>query len=188
MNDAPQHTFQLLTKRPERLAQIADQLDWAPNIWQGVTVESEKYVDRITLLRSTPAQTKFISFEPLLSDVGHINLSSIDWAIVGGESGPRSCPIELDWVLNIKDQCEKQEVLFYFKQWGGVNKKKSGRDLLERTWNNILIDGHHRYEICTKHGIPFTVATMIGTWSYSKGIYRFSQTLYDDLMATPLPR
>jgi len=137
MNDNPQHIFQLLTKRPERLAKIAERVNWTPNIWQGVSVESEKYVGRINCLRSTPAITKFISFEPLLNDVGSIDFSGIDWAIVGGESGPRSRPIELDWILNIKEQCEKQEVLFYFKQWGGTNKKKAGRELLGQTWDAI---------------------------------------------------
>jgi protein gp37 len=137
MNSSPQHTFQLLTKRPERLVSIANNLEWAANIWQGVTVENEKYVERIDLLKQTPAQTKFISFEPLLADVGVIDLSGIDWAIVGGESGPKSRPIELEWILSIKNQCEKQEVLFYFKQWGGMNKKKTGRELLGRTWDAI---------------------------------------------------
>jgi len=137
MKNNSQHIFQLLTKRPERLAKIAEQLEWTPNIWQGVTVENQKFVKRIDLLRSIPSQTKFISFEPLLSDVGVIDLSGIDWAIVGGESGPRSRPIELNWILNIKDQCERQEVLFYFKQWGGTNKKKAGRELLGQTWDAV---------------------------------------------------
>lgn len=137
MNDNPQHVFQLLTKRPEKLEVIAEQVEWTPNIWQGITIESRKYISRIEYLRNTPAQTKFISFEPLLDDIGLIDLSCIDWAIVGGESGPRSRPIELEWVLNIKEQCEKQEILFYFKQWGGTNKKRAGRKLLGQTWDSI---------------------------------------------------
>jgi protein gp37 len=137
MNDAPQHVFQLLTKRPERFVEIAGAVIWTSNIWQGVTVESAKHTDRIELLRSVPAKTKFISFEPLLNNVGKLDLSSIDWAIVGGESGPRSRPIYPEWVANIKDQCEKQEVLFYFKQWGGTNKKKAGREFQGRTWDAI---------------------------------------------------
>ena len=137
MNMNPQHTFQLLTKRPERLAKIAPGLEWGLNIWQGVTVENTEYSNRVGLLRQVPACTKFVSFEPLLGDIGNIDLSGIDWAIVGGESGPRSRPVELAWILNIKNQCEKQEVLFYFKQWGGTNKKKSGRELLGQTWDSV---------------------------------------------------
>ena len=129
MNNNPHHTFQLLTKRPERLADIAKNLHWTRNIWQGVTVERKEYVSRIELLQQTDACVKFISCEPLLEDVGLIDLSGIDWVIVGSESGPRCRPIAIDWVLNIKEQCEKQEVLFFFKQWGGTNKKKTGREL-----------------------------------------------------------
>jgi len=137
MNENQQHVFQILTKRPERLAEIALELTWTPNIWQGVTVESSKYVDRIELLRQIPAQIRFISFEPLIGDVGRVNLLNIQWAIVGGESGARSRPIELNWVLNLKEQCDAQGTLFYFKQWGGVNKKKSGRTLLGKTWDAV---------------------------------------------------
>jgi len=137
MNENPQHTFQLLTKRPERMAELASELNWTPNIWQGVSVENEKHADRITLLKEVPAQIRFISFEPLIGCVGSIELDGIDWAIVGGESGPHSRPIESDWVLNIKKQCEDQGVLFNFKQWGGFNKKKTGRNLLGRTWDAI---------------------------------------------------
>ena len=137
MNKNPQHIFQLLTKRPERLADIARSLEWTSNIWQGVTIESKKYVNRICHLRCIPAKTKFISFEPLIGDVGAIDLTGIDWAIVGGESGTKSRPIDQKWVLSIKDQCKKNEVLFYFKQWGGTNKKKTGRELLGRTWDEI---------------------------------------------------
>ena len=137
MNKNPKHIFQLLTKRPERLLKVNKELEWTPNIWQGVTVENEKYISRIDLLRKTSAKIKFISFEPLLGDVGTIDLSGIDWSIVGGESGPKSRPIELDWILNIKKQCEKQGTLFYFKQWGGTNKKRAGRELLGQTWDAI---------------------------------------------------
>ena len=111
---------------------------WSENIWQGVTVESEKYKGRIDSLRNVPATIKFISFEPLLGDVGPVNLRDIDWAIVGGESGFNCRPMELDWVLNIKQQCEQQNTMFYFKQWGGVNKKRNGRELLGRTWDDML--------------------------------------------------
>ena len=129
MNQATWHTFQILTKRAERLVSISEQLNWSPNIWQGVTVESEKYKSRIELLKRVPARIKFVSFEPLIGDVGSVNLSSIDWVIVGGESGFNCRKIEEDWILNIKNQCEQQKVYFYFKQWGGTNKKKNGRKL-----------------------------------------------------------
>ena len=137
MNQATWHTFQILTKRAERLVSISEQLNWSPNIWQGVTVESEKYKNRIELLKRVPARIKFVSFEPLIGDVGSVNLSSIDWVIVGGESGFNCRKIEEDWILNIKNQCEQQKVYFYFKQWGGTNKKKNGRKLLGKTWDDM---------------------------------------------------
>lgn len=137
MNNARQHTFQILTKRADRLAELCSQLNWTPNIWQGVTVENSKNVSRIDFLRSVPAHIRFISFEPLLSDIGHVDLSGIDWAIIGGESGPRARQIEEQWVMNIKQQCEQQHTLFYFKQWGGTNKKKTGRVLLGQTWDDM---------------------------------------------------
>ena len=139
MNDTPQHAYQILTKRADRLAKVANNLNWTPNIWQGVTVENIKFVDRIDFLRNIPAQIKFISFEPLLDTVGELDLSNINWAIVGGESGIGARPIQEEWILNIKEQCEKQNVLFYFKQWGGTNKKKNGRELLGKTWDNIPV-------------------------------------------------
>jgi protein gp37 len=137
MRYALQHTFQILTKRTDRLVELSTQLSWTPNIWQGITVENRRHIGRIDHLRSVPAYTKFISFEPLLGDIGVINLSNIDWAIVGGESGPRARHIDEQWVINIKKQCEEQDVLFYFKQWGGTNKKEAGRKLLGRTWDDI---------------------------------------------------
>lgn len=137
MNQAHWHTFQVLTKRAERLAELSPDLIWSDNIWQGVTVENEKYKARIDYLRKVPAAVRFVSFEPLLGDVGPVNLDDIDWAIVGGESGFNCRPMELDWVLNIKRQCDKQNTLFYFKQWGGVQKKKNGRELLGRTWDDM---------------------------------------------------
>jgi len=137
MNSTPQHTYQILTKRAERLTEIAGELTWTSNIWQGVTVENISTVTRIDFLRKIPAVVKFISFEPLLGDIGDINLSNINWAIVGGESGVGARPVEEKWILNIKKQCERQNVLFYFKQWGGKNKKKSGRELLGKTWDSM---------------------------------------------------
>jgi len=137
MNKANWHTFQVLTKRAERLSELTSELVWSDNIWQGVTVENEKNKFRIDYLRRIPASVKFISFEPLIGDVGQVNLEGIDWAIVGGESGFNCRPMEVDWVLNIKRQCEEQNVLFYFKQWGGVRRQKNGRLLLGRTWDEM---------------------------------------------------
>jgi protein gp37 len=137
MNANPQHIFQVLTKRADRLADISTKVKWSDNIWLGVTVENDKHKDRIDTLRITPAKVKFVSFEPLLNDIGTVDLSQIDWAIVGGESGWYARPMEQDWVLNIKAQCEQQGALFYFKQWGGVRKKQAGRVLLGKTWDAI---------------------------------------------------
>ena len=137
MNNNPQHVFQVLTKRAYRLVDISDKVTWSKNIWLGVTVESSACKDRIQHLSRMPARIKFISFEPLLNDVGVLNLSGIDWAIIGGESGWRARPMQESWVVCIKDQCEQQNVMFYFKQWGGTNKKKTGRLLFERTWDDM---------------------------------------------------
>lgn len=137
MNKADNHTFQVLTKRANRLKEIAIDLIWSKNIWMGVTVESSKYKNRIDLLREVPAKIRFLSIEPLLDDLGTLDLSNIDWVIVGGESGPKSRPMNEEWVKNIKEQCEKQNVLFYFKQWGGFNKKKTGRLLDGKEWNDM---------------------------------------------------
>ena len=137
MNNCPQHVFQVLTKRAARLKSIAEKVTWTDNIWLGVTVENEACKERIEYLQGVPAKVKFISFEPLLDDVGALNLIGIDWAIIGGESGWKARPMQEEWVLNIKKQCEEQSTLFYFKQWGGVNKKKTGRTLLERTWDDM---------------------------------------------------
>ncbi|MCK9264042.1 MAG: phage Gp37/Gp68 family protein [Deltaproteobacteria bacterium] len=135
IRQAKQHTFQVLTKRAERLHDLSDELDWPDNLWMGVTVESGKYTNRIDLLRKVPAAVKFLSIEPMVGPVGKLDLTSIDWVIVGGESGPGARPIEKIWVNNIKDQCIVGGVPFFFKQWGGVNKKKTGRLLDGKTWS-----------------------------------------------------
>ena len=135
MNLANQHVFQILTKRAERMVELAPYLSWAPNIWMGVTVEDNDNKGRIDLLRQVPANVRFISFEPLIGKVNEPDLTNIDWAIVGGESGSSSRPIEIEWVLHLKEVCELHDVAFYFKQWGGKNKKKAGRLLLGRTWD-----------------------------------------------------
>ncbi|MBN2124518.1 MAG: phage Gp37/Gp68 family protein [Deltaproteobacteria bacterium] len=134
---ASQHIFQVLTKRSENLARLCHKLPWPDNVWLGVTVESEKYKRRMEDLRRTPAKIKFVSFEPLLGPVNRVEFRDIDWAIVGGESGPRARPIEVAWVKDIRDQCLKSHVPFFFKQWGGKDRKKAGRILEGRTWDQM---------------------------------------------------
>jgi len=138
------HTFQVLTKRAARLEEIARRLDWPPNVWMGVSVESASYVHRLQHLRSVPAAVRFVSFEPLLEPLGAVDLRSIDWAIVGGESGPRARPMQESWVIEIRDRCLAARVPFFFKQWGGTNKKKAGRLLDGRTWDELpsLVANH----------------------------------------------
>ena len=137
MNRAPWHTFQVLTKRAERLANISKRLSWGKNIWMGVSIENEKYKYRIELLKKSNAKVKFVSFEPLLGDVGKLGLKGIDWVIVGGESGPQARYMAPEWVEKIRDRCLEQHIPFFFKQWGGVNKKKAGRILDGRIWNQL---------------------------------------------------
>ena len=137
MNDNPQHVFQVLTKRSDLLLKYSDQLKWSHNIWMGVSVENEKVTNRIDELRKTGAKVKFLSCEPLIGPLLNLNLNKIDWVIVGGESGRKARPMKEDWVLDILDQCKKADVKFFFKQWGGTNKKKTGRVLLERTWDEM---------------------------------------------------
>lgn len=137
MNRAHWHRFQVLTKRADRLEELSPYLEWTPNIWMGVSVESQKYVSRIDNLRSTGAKTKFLSLEPLLGPLKNLNLSGIDWAIVGGESGFGARPMLIDWVTSIRHQCVDANVAFFFKQWGGVQKKRNGRLLEGRTWDEL---------------------------------------------------
>lgn len=137
MKRAHWHTFQILTKRDERLAEIAPRLPWPPNVWIGVSIETREYLRRVDALRATPAAVKFLSLEPLLGPLGTLDLAGIDWMIVGGESGPKARPMELAWVREIRDQCVEQGIAFFFKQWGGANKKKTGRVLDGRTWDEF---------------------------------------------------
>ncbi len=137
MNKADRHIFQILTKRSERLAELAPKLTWGNNIWMGVTVESAEYHNRIEHLSSTPARLKFLSLEPLLSHIHNLTLTEIDWVIVGGESGFRSRPISADWIREIQQRCLELNTPFFFKQWGGVNKKKNGRMLDGKLWNEM---------------------------------------------------
>ena len=137
MNRASQHTFQILTKRPDRVVQLGRRLRWTPNIWLGTSIESERWLGRLARLRDTDAHTKFLSLEPLLGPLLDIPLQEIDWVIVGGESGPGARPMDIDWVRDIRDNCLQNGVPFFFKQWGGVFKKKTGRTLDSRIWDQM---------------------------------------------------
>ena len=142
MERANWHLFQVLTKRHERLRELlSGELEWMsslPNVWFGVSVEDKQYgLPRIDSLRRTPAAVRFLSIEPLLEDLGPLDLSGIDWVIVGGESGPRSRPMREEWVISIRDQCRKQKVAFFFKQWGGVRKRETGRELGGKTYDEM---------------------------------------------------
>jgi len=139
MRQANQHQYQILTKRAERLAELSGELCWQDNIWMGVTVEAADYKYRIDYLRYTGAKIKFLSLEPLLGDLGELNLDGIGWVIVGGESGPGARPMEIEWVRGIREQCRGQNVPFFFKQWGGVNKKKAGRVLDGEIWDEMPV-------------------------------------------------
>lgn len=136
MAKADWHNFQVLTKRSERLKEFNNKLNWRPHIWMGVSVENQKVIHRIDDLRKTDAHIKFLSIEPLLGSLSNLDLTGIDWVIVGGESGPKARPMKEEWVLEIKAQCDEQNIPFFFKQWGGVRKHKTGRTLLGRTWDN----------------------------------------------------
>jgi len=138
------HRFQVLTKRAERLAELGSRLPWLPNIWMGVSVETGRYRSRIDALRSTGAAVRFLSLEPLLGPLRGLDLSDIDWVIVGGESGPGARPLETEWVTDLRDQCRHAEVPFFFKQWGGRNKKKAGRLLEGRTWDEMPVASGER--------------------------------------------
>ena len=137
MSRASWHVFQVLTKRSERLVECAPRINWPANVWMGVSVENEDYTCRIDELRRTQAAVRFISFEPLLAPVGELDLSGIDWAIVGGESGPGARPMKERWVVDIRDQCLDHGVPFFFKQWGGIRKKRTGRRLRGRLWDEM---------------------------------------------------
>ncbi len=135
MHRARWHVFQVLTKRSQRLRKLAPLLDWPSNVWMGVSVETTEYLRRVDDLRSTPARVKFLSLEPLLGSLSALELDDIDWVIVGGESGPGARPMRKEWALKIRDQCREASVPFFFKQWGGVNRKKTGRLLQGQTWD-----------------------------------------------------
>jgi protein gp37 len=135
MGKAHWHQFQVLTKRAERLEELNSDLPWPENVWQGVSVENADYTFRIDHLRRTGAKTRFLSIEPLLGPIPALNLDRIDWVIIGGESGPGARPLQRNWIVDLIDQCERAEVPVFFKQWGGTNKKKAGRELDGRTYD-----------------------------------------------------
>lgn len=137
MERTPQHIYQILTKRPGRMAKLATKLPWPDNVWMGTTVESARYLRRIDQLRRVPAITRWLSMEPLLGPTPELNLDGIHWVVVGGESGPGARPIHEEWILQILDHCRAQDVAFFFKQWGGLNKKKAGRLLQGRLYSEM---------------------------------------------------
>jgi protein gp37 len=137
MNACPQHEFQVLTKRPERTLELASELEWSPNIWMGTSVENAMYTHRIKTLRHVPAAIRFLSCEPLIGAIPRLPLEGIHWVIVGGESGPGARVMEHEWVEQIRDRCVEREVPFFFKQWGGVQKSRTGRVLEGRTWDEF---------------------------------------------------
>ena len=146
MNVAQHHVFQVLTKRSQRLKELAPELNWSPNIWMGVSVEDQNVVNRIDDLRDVPARIRFLSIEPLIGPITNIGLSGINWVIVGGESGPKARPMNPEWARNIRDLCVEKNVQFFFKQWGGVNKKKTGRKLDGEFWNQRPEYFHEKQE------------------------------------------
>lgn len=137
MNNCPQHTFQVLTKRPERTAELSASIEWTPNIWMGTSVENRAVVRRVHDLRKCGAKVKFLSVEPLLGPIPRLPLTGINWVIVGGESGPGARPMDPEWARQIRDRCVERKVPFFFKQWGGVIKSATGRELDGRTWNQM---------------------------------------------------
>jgi protein gp37 len=137
MASTPQHTYQVLTKRAERLKDLSARLLWPPNVWMGVSVEKEDYWFRVECLRDVTAHVRFLSLEPLLGPLRSLDFRGIHWVIAGGESGPKARPLQAEWVRAIRDACIEQDVPFHFKQWGGVNKKATGRILDNRTWDQL---------------------------------------------------
>jgi protein gp37 len=133
ISETPQHTYQVLTKRSRRLAQIGPDLDWPANLWMGVSVETDRYRFRLDHLRQVQAAVRFVSAEPLLGPLHELNLEGIHWLIAGGESGPRARPMDSSWVVDLRDQCDNAGVPFFFKQWGGRTPKAGGRELLGQT-------------------------------------------------------
>jgi protein gp37 len=137
MNNSSRHVFQILTKRSERLAELGHKLHWSSNIWIGVSVENQQYTYRIADLRGVPASVRFLSLEPLIGPINILSLRGIHWVIAGGESGPRSRSVKPEWIREIRDRCIHDQVPFFFKQWGGVRKSRTGRILDGKTWDQF---------------------------------------------------
>ncbi len=137
MSEADWHVFQILTKRHERLVELSERLPWPPNVWMGVSIENRRFVHRADYLRRVPASVRFISAEPLLGALNDLDLDGIDWLIAGGESGPGHRPVQEQWLTELRDRCEQDEVAFFFKQWGGARPKSGGRELDGRTWDQM---------------------------------------------------
>ena len=137
MVEAQQHVFQVLTKRHERLAEVASQLPWPNNVWMGVSIENKRWVNRTDYLRSVPAAVRFISAEPLLGPLVGLDLTGIDWLIAGGESGPKHRPTREEWIVDLQHKCQESETAFFFKQWGGARPKSGGRSLRGREWSEM---------------------------------------------------
>ena len=134
---AERHTFQVLTKRHERMATLAPQLDWPPNVWMGVSIENRRWLERADYLRRVPSVVRFVSAEPLLGSLDGLDLAGINWLIAGGESGPRHRPVRAEWLRELRDRCEAEGVAFFFKQWGGPRSKSGGRTLDDREWSEM---------------------------------------------------
>jgi protein gp37 len=147
MAAARQHQFQILTKRPERMASVATHLTWSPNIWMGVSIENRRFVTRAELLRSVPAAVRFISAEPLLGFLEGLKLEGIDWLIAGGESGPRHRPVQQDWITDLRDRCATAGVAFFFKQWGGIRSKSGGRLHEGKEWSQMPTPKRDRFAV-----------------------------------------
>ncbi len=143
MADTPRHTFQVLTKRPERAIAMAPQLPWPPNVWLGTSVENDHVIARVDLLREVPATVRFLSCEPLIGPLSRLDVTGMHWVIVGGESGPDHRPIKKQWVQDIRELCLLEDVPFFFKQWGGATPKSGGRLLDGRTWDDMPVARPH---------------------------------------------
>lgn len=139
MNEANHHTYQILTKRPERVLEMADALFWGRNIWIGTSVENMQVAERVDHIRQVPSAVRFLSCEPLLGTLKDLNLSNINWVIAGGESGPKARPMDPEWPRELRDRCRQLNIPYFFKQWGGVQKHKTGRTLDNRTWDEFPV-------------------------------------------------
>jgi protein gp37 len=146
MADTPHITYQILTKRSDRLRKVAGALPWSPNVWMGVSIEDKRVLQRLNDLKHVPASVRFLSLEPLIGPLDNLDLDGIDWVIVGGESGPKSRPMKKEWVDSIHAQCDAAGTEFFFKQWGGVRKHDTGRELHGRTYDNMPFVGFRAFE------------------------------------------